>query len=65
MSRDELTDIFLSLVREKGVSILFSTHITSDLDKCADDIAYIRGGRIVEVGELDAFVDGWRLVRFS
>lgn len=65
VSRDELTDIFLSLVREKGVSILFSTHITSDLDKCADDIAYIRGGRIVEVCELDAFVDGWRLVRFS
>ncbi len=65
VSRDELTDIFLSLVREKGVSILFSTHITSDLDKCADDIAYIRAGRLEAVGELDGFLEEWRLVQFA
>ena len=37
VSRAELLDVFLYL-KEKGVSILFSTHITSDLEKCADDI---------------------------
>lgn len=26
---------------------LFSTHITSDIEKCADDIMYIRNGKIV------------------
>ena len=26
--------------------MLFSTHIISDLEKCADDIIYISGGRI-------------------
>lgn len=45
-SRNELLDIFISL-KQKGTSILFSTHITSDLDKCADDIIYIRNGKIV------------------
>ena len=45
VSRDDLLDVFLGLKRE-GVSILFSTHITSDLDKCADRITYIRAGEI-------------------
>ena len=46
VSRDELVEVFLSLADE-GVSILFSTHITEDLDKCADDVSYIRNGELV------------------
>lgn len=45
-SRDELLELFVEL-KKRGVAILFSTHITSDLEKCADDIVYIRRGRIV------------------
>lgn len=45
-SRDELLDIFSEL-KKRGVSILFSTHITSDIEKCADDILYIRDGKLV------------------
>ena len=44
-SRDELLDIFMAL-REAGVAVFFSTHIISDLEKCADDMVYISGGRI-------------------
>ena len=44
-SRDEILDIFMRL-REEGTSVFFSTHIISDLEKCADDIIYISGGRI-------------------
>ena len=44
-SRDELLELFETL-REHGVTILFSTHITSDLEKCADNIVYISGGTI-------------------
>ena len=54
VSRDELCGVFLDLADE-GVSILFSTHITEDLDKCADDVTYIRSGEIVfslPLGEL-------------
>lgn len=64
VSRDELLDIFLELARE-GVSILFSTHITSDLDKCADRIAYIRNGRIVHFLALDELVNAYRYVELS
>ena len=52
-SRDELLDIFMSL-RDEDAAVFFSTHIISDLEKCADDIVYISGGRIkaaMAVGE--------------
>lgn len=60
-SRDELLDIFLRLARREGVGILFSTHITSDLETCADHIIYIDDGRIVGAGELAAFKDSYRV----
>ena len=64
VSRDELLDIFMPLSSE-GKSILFSTHITSDLDKCADDIVYIQRGRILAEETLDDFVAAYRLVEFD
>ncbi len=45
-SRDELLDIFTQL-KQNGVAVFFSTHIISDIEKCADDIVYISKGRIV------------------
>ncbi len=53
-SRDELLDLFVML-KERGVAILFSTHITSDLEKCADDIIYIRNGQIILASDTDTF----------
>ena len=44
-SRSELLEIFSELKNE-GVAVFFSTHIISDLEKCADDIVYISGGKI-------------------
>ena len=44
-SRDELLDLLRTL-KDHGVTILFSTHITSDLEKCADNIIYISRGEI-------------------
>lgn len=61
ISRDELLDIFLQLQRE-GASILFSTHITSDLEKCADRVTYICGGKVQCSEELSNFVARYRLV---
>lgn len=61
ISRDELLDIFLSL-SDKGITILFSTHITSDLDKCADNIVYIKNGRIIAESGLDKLISSYKLV---
>jgi len=45
-SRDELLCLFEQLKAE-GVAVFFSTHIISDLEKCADNIVYISKGQIV------------------
>ena len=47
VSRDELLELFMEL-SSKGTTILFSTHITSDLEKCADNIIYIKNGKIID-----------------
>lgn len=53
-SRDELLDLFIEL-KKRGVAILFSTHITSDIEKCADDIMYIRKGKLAAVCSKEEF----------
>lgn len=62
VSRDELIGIFLELAADGERSILFSTHIISDLEKCADYITYIRSGRILSTGEKESFAGSWRAV---
>ena len=59
VSREELLEIFTAL-RDKGVAILFSTHITSDLDKCADAITYIKQGGLVASRSLPDFLEEHR-----
>lgn len=45
--RSEILDIFLDFIQDEEKSILFSTHVTSDLDKIADYITFIHNGEIV------------------
>ena len=54
-SRDELLGV-LETLRGHGITILFSTHITSDLERCADDIVYISQGKIQAACPKDAFM---------
>ena len=54
VSRDELLDAF-TFLRDRGVAVLFSTHITSDLEKCADHITYIVKGKLIASEPMDAF----------
>lgn len=47
IARDDLQELFRKIVEKGDKSILFSTHITSDLDKCADYIIFIKNGELV------------------
>lgn len=62
VARDELLQLFQSVVEKEEVSILFSTHITTDLDKCADYVTYIKKGKIIESCSKDDLIDKYRLV---
>ncbi|MDD3242946.1 MAG: ABC transporter ATP-binding protein [Eubacteriales bacterium] len=63
ISRDDLVELFQSLIETGERSILFSTHITSDLEKCADYITYIRDGQILASQEKDSLLEEYRLVK--
>ena len=63
VSRDEILDIFRQLVKKEDRAILFSTHITSDLDKCASDITYIHDGEIIYSGTKKDFVNSYLFVK--
>ena len=54
-SRNELLEIFKGL-KNDGVAVFFSTHIISDIEKCADDIIYISKGRIIAAMPKEEFV---------
>lgn len=63
VSRDELMEIFRRIVADGKRSILFSTHITSDLDKVADYMVYIKQGEVIMNGDRETVINGFRLVQ--
>lgn len=63
VSRDDLLELLQELIEDGEKSILFSTHITSDLEKRADYIAYIKNGKMIACAEKDGFLDSYRIVR--
>lgn len=65
ISRDELTTLFKEYVCDGERGILFSTHITNDLEKCADSITYIKNGKIVESCGLESFREKYSNIGIS
>ena len=60
VSRDDLLDLLRTLCEKDGVSILFSTHITTDLDACADDVTYLQNGTVAASCPLSEFTAPWK-----
>ena len=57
--RDEILDEFLGFIQDEDHAILMSSHITSDLEKVADYIAYIHQGEVVLSDAKDAILDSY------
>ncbi len=60
--RDNLLEIFQQIVESGDISILFSTHITTDLEKCADYITFIQNGSIIESCSKDELIEKYLLI---
>ncbi|ENQ3104299.1 ABC-2 type transport system ATP-binding protein [Bacillus sp. 491mf] len=63
--RSELLDILQEVVMEEEISVLFSTHITTDLERIADYITFINEGEIVFTGEKDELLENYIIVKGS
>ena len=61
--REEILDEFLAFVSDEDHAILISSHITSDLEKVADYIAYLHQGKLLLCDEKDRLLESYgRLV---
>lgn len=60
--RDDILDILIGFVQDENHSVLFSTHITSDLEKVADYITFIHKGKLIFSHPKDELTDNYGVV---
>jgi len=58
--RDFLRELIDGVI-ERDTTVLFSTHILSDLERVALDVAFLKDGKIALQGPLDDLLDNARL----
>ncbi len=63
--RSEMLDVFMEYIADEGHSILMSSHITSDLERIADSITFIHGGKILMSDYKDVILDNHRIIKCS
>jgi len=61
--RRELLEHLQELLQDERKSVLFSTQITSDLERIADYVTYIHGGQVVFSGSREEIRENWALVK--
>ena len=63
--RNEVLDIFLKFIEDDEHTILFSTHITSDLEHIADEIVFINDGKVLLNKSRDDILDNYGILKCS
>ena len=61
--RRELLERLSGLIRDGRTSVLFSTHITSDLERVADYITFLREGDLIFSAGRDEILEKWAIVK--
>ena len=63
VARDEFLDILRDYIEDEEKSVIFYSHITSDIEKIADYITYINNGKIIFTGEKDEFLEKYCIIK--
>ena len=61
--RDEILDLFLDFIQNEQHSVLFSTHITSDIQKIADYVVLIHNGKLIFEEQKDEMIYNYGIIR--
>ena len=61
--RSEILQIFQEYVMDENHTILFSSHITTDLEKIADEIVFINKGKIFLAGNKNDILENHKVIR--
>ena len=65
MVREEVLDAFNDFTREEDHTVVFSSHIVSDLEKICDYIAFLHRGKLVLFAEKDQLLEEYAVVKLS
>jgi len=63
--RREILDVLSRVIQEENKTILFSTHITTDLEQIADNIVFIYNGRIIFSDAKDTIQEKYSIIKGS
>ena len=63
VARDELLDLLNEFTRDEEHSVLFSSHIVSDLEKICDYVAFLHKGKLLLLEEKDELLGQYLIVR--
>ena len=65
VARDDILDILLEFIQDENKSIMISSHILSDLEKIADEIAFLHRGKLIFAENKDKLKEDYGLVSLS
>ena len=63
LTRDEFLEILQDYIKDGQRSVLFSTHITTDLERVADYITLINRGNMIFTGSMEGLLSSYRLIK--
>ena len=63
MVRDEILDVFNDFTRNEENTVVFSSHIVSDLEKICDYIAFLHHGKLVLFEEKDRLLEEYAILK--
>lgn len=61
--RSEMLDVFQEFMQDERHAILFSTHITTDLERVADEIVFLHKGKTVLTGNKDDILEHYGVLK--
>jgi ABC-2 type transport system ATP-binding protein len=62
LARHEFMASLMATVAEDGLSVLFSSHVVAELERVADYLVVLSGGRLQVAGDVDELVSGHRML---
>ena len=63
--RKEVLDTLFEILEDGERAILYSTHILSDINRIADELAFLVDGQLISRHEKDELTENWRRISFQ
>lgn len=63
VARDELLDILAEYIENENRGVLFSTHITADVERIADYVTILHGGKVWYTGTKDELTEKYAIIK--